>query len=127
MATTLHQVYLMTPDLESSRQFCEDALGLTPIEEGARSVEYDTGACALKLEADFTEETLAGFGLNPPGEARGEGVIIVVEVDDVEAIHDQAASAGADVLMEPREVSWGREMCLIRSPSGYVFEVSRPV
>lgn len=127
MSQTLHQVYLMTPDLEASTAFYEDALGLEKVDEGDRSVEFETGQCALKIERDFDEETLAAFGMEPPGESRGDGAVIVIEVDDVEATHDRAVDAGADVLMEPREVGWGREMFLVRSPAGYVFEVSRPI
>lgn len=127
MTESLHQVYLMSPDLEASTRFCEEALGLTKTEEGDRSVAFETGQCTLKIEGDFDEETLAAFGLEPPGERRGDGVVIVIEVNDVAGTHDRAVEAGADVLMEPTEVSWGREMFLVASPAGYVFEVSRPV
>lgn len=126
MAQFLHQVYLMTPDLEASTDFFEAALGLNPTDEGERSVEFETGECSLKIERDFDEETLGAFGMDPPGDRRGDGAVLVIEVNDVEAIHDRAVDAGADVLMEPREVSWGREMFLVRSPAGYVFEVSQP-
>lgn len=127
MAKLLQQAYLMAPDLEAARAFYEGALGLSPADVGDRSVEYDTGACTLKIERDFDEETLGAFGMEPPGERRGDGAVLVIEVDDLEAVHERAVDAGADVLMEPREVSWGREMFLVRSPAGYVFEVSRPL
>lgn len=127
MVQFLNQVYLMTPDLEASKRFYEEALGLTATEEGERSVAFDTGECTLKIEKDFDEETLAAFGMEPPGDSRGDGAVIVVEVEDLEGTYERAEAAGADVLMEPREVSWGREMFLVRSPAGYVFEVSRPV
>lgn len=126
MTQSLHQVYLMTPDLEASARFFEEALGLTTTDEGERSIAFETGACELKLEQDFEEDTLAAFGMEPPGESRGDGAVIVLEVEDVEATHGRAVDAGADVLLEPTEVSWGREMFLVRSPAGYVFEVSRP-
>jgi uncharacterized glyoxalase superfamily protein PhnB len=102
-------------------------LGLSKTEAGSNSVSFDIGTCTLKIEGDFDRETLAAFGMEPPGESRGDGVVVVIEVDDVEAIHERASQAGAEVLMEPREVDWGREMFLVRSPAGYVFEVSRPV
>ena len=124
---TLHQIFLMSPDLEQSAEFFEDALGLKKATEGERSVEFETGSCTLKVEADFKEKVLAEFGLEPPNEDRGDGIITVIEVDDVDAIHRQAVSAGAEILMEPREVSWGRKMFLVESPSGYVFELSRPL
>lgn len=125
--STLHQIFLMSSDLEQSSTFFEDALGLTKTDEGERSVEFKTGPCTLKVEADFEEKVLAEFGLEPLAEDRGDGIITVIEVDDVDASYRQAASAEAEILMEPREVNWGRKMFLIESPSGYVFEVSRPL
>lgn len=127
MAPRLHQTFLMVTDIDRSTAFYRDALGLEVAERGERSTAFETGAAELMLEQDFGEEELAAFGLTPPGEDRGDGLIVVIEVDDVEAVHEQAAAAGADVVMEPREVDWGREMFLVRDPDGYVLEVSRPV
>ncbi|MFB6151056.1 MAG: VOC family protein [Haloarculaceae archaeon] len=33
---------------------------------------------------------------------------------------------GASVPAEPRVTDWGRKLCLVEDPDGYVFEVSRP-
>ena len=123
----LHQLFLMTPDLEQSRAFFENVLELEKIDESERSMEFETGSCTLKIEADFEKEVLAEFGLEPPSDSRGDGVIPVIEVDDIEATHRRAVEAGAEIRMEPREVSWGRKMFLVESPSGYIFEVSRPL
>lgn len=123
----LHQVYLMTPDLRASTAFCEEALDLEKTHDGERSVAFETGECELKFEKDFDEETLAAFGMQPPGENRGGGLVSVVEVDDVEAAHERAQAAGATVLKEPMETDWDREMFLVESPAGYVFEVSKPL
>lgn len=127
MGKRLHQTYLMVSDLKRSTQFYEDALDLTVAERGDRSVEFETGECALKLETDFDEETLAEFNLEPPDADRGDGAVLVVEVDDVEAVYEEARNADGETLIEPREVPWGRKMFLIRDPDGYVIEVSRPV
>lgn len=127
MAPRLHQTFLMVSDIDRSTAFYRDSLGLEVAERGERSTAFETGEAELMLEQDFSEEELAAFGLTPPGEQRGDGVIVVVEVEDVEAVHEQAVAAGADVVMEPTEVDWGREMFLVRDPDGYVLEVSRPV
>lgn len=127
MAPTLHQTFLMVSDVDRSTEFYADVLGLDVAERGERSTAFDTGEGQLMIEQDFDEEALAAFGLEPPGEDRGEGVIVVVEVDDVDAVHERAASAGAEVLTEPRDVDWGRRLCLVRDPDGYVIEVSRPI
>jgi catechol 2,3-dioxygenase-like lactoylglutathione lyase family enzyme len=127
MAPTLHQTFLMVSDVDRSTEFYRDALGLAVADRGDRSAAFETGEAELMIEQDFSEEELAAFGLEPPGDDRGDGVIVVIEVDDVEAVHERAAAAGADVVMEPTEVNWGREMFLVRDPDGYVLEVSRPV
>lgn len=127
MTKSLAQVYLMTPDLDASTEFFENDLGLTKTDEGDGTVSFDTGRCELKLESDFDEETLAAFGLEPPGEERGDGVVVVIEVEDVEGTFETAEAAGAEILLEPTEVEWGRKMFLVRSPTGYTFEISRPL
>lgn len=124
----LRQTYLMTTDLGRSRSFYE-SLGFTVVEEGSRSVAFDTGEAQLKLEADFDEETLAAFGLEPPGERRGDGVVTVVYVDDVDAVATAAETAtaefGGEVLAGPRDVDWGRRLLLLKDPDGYVLELSQ--
>lgn len=127
MTERLHQIYLMVSDLEETVRFYEEVLGLTVNEHGERSVEFETGDCPLKVEADFDAETLDTFGLEPPGERRGDGAIIVLNIEDVESTYEQAVEADADVLIEPREVSWGHKLFLVRDPDGYVLEVSRPL
>lgn len=127
MAKMFHQTYLMVSDLDRSTDFYADTLGLEIAERGSRNTKFDTGDTQLMLEQDFGEEELAAFGMEPPGEDRGDGLIIVIEVDDVEFRYERALDGGADVLIEPREVEWGRKMFLVRDPDGYVIEVSRPV
>lgn len=123
----LIQTYLMTSDLAHSREFYESGLGLSPRREGESSVSYETGSCELKLQADFPEETLAAFNLEPPGEDRGDGAVVVVETDDdLDTIHGRIADLDDEhgsALTEPREVSWGGRMFLARDPNGYVYEI----
>ena len=126
MSRRLHQTFLMVADVDRTVEFYEEALGLDVAERGERSATFDTGACELVVERDFDPEVLAEFGLEPPGDSRGDGVIVVVEVDDVDAVHESAADYGAEVLMEPTDVDWGRRMFLVRDPDGYTLEVSRP-
>jgi len=112
-------------DVEESLEFYRDVLGLETRDVTEGRVKFDTGECTLVLEEDFDEAVLAEFGLEPPGDDRASGVIVVIEVDDVEAVHERAERAGADVRMEPRTVEWGRKMFLVADPDGYVVEVSR--
>lgn len=126
MPGELAETFLMVSDIDESVAFYTDVIGLETTKRDGE-VRFDTGAATLVLEEDFDEAVLAGFGLEPPGDDRGSGVIVVIEVDDPDEIAERAAEHGAEVISEPRDVDWGRRMCLIGDPDGYVLEVSRPL
>lgn len=126
MSHTLAETFLMVSDLDDSVEFYAEALGLDIIERG-NDVTFDTGTAKLIIEEDFEEGVLADFGLEPPGEDRGDGAIIVIQVDDVDAVHERADEYGAEIVFGPADVDWGRRMFLVRDPDGYVLEVSTPI
>lgn len=126
---TLHQSLLMVTDLDASTAFYRDVVGLDPdaVEEG--NVEFATGECTLVLESDFGEDILDAFGLDDPGDDRGRGVIVAVDVDNpdvVNEVHRRAEEADVDIRRAPINVDWGRRMALLTDPDGYVVEVSAP-
>lgn len=126
--TELSQLFLLSSDLAAAREFYETALGLEPRTVGDHSVAYETGACELKIQADFDPETLEPFGLSPPTGQRGEGGIVVLVVDQpLDELYEQMSTAldggAGELLIEPREVPWGGRMFLARDPDGYVLEI----
>lgn len=127
VTATLHQSLLMVTDLDASTEFYRDVVGLEPdaVEQG--NVEFATGQCTLVLESDFDEDVLDAFGLDDPGNDRGNGVIVAVAVDSVEEVHRRAAETGVDVRLEPTDVDWGRRILLLADPDGYIVEVSTPL
>jgi catechol 2,3-dioxygenase-like lactoylglutathione lyase family enzyme len=126
MAGDLAETFLMVSDIEESVSFYTDVIGLE-LTKWDGDARFDTGGATLVLEEDFDEEVLAGFGLEPPGESRGDGVIVVLEVDDPDEIAARAADHDYEVVSEPRDVDWGRRMCLLADPDGYMLEVSKPL
>lgn len=130
MEPSLHQTLLMVSDLETSVAFYRDLVGLDPDEESDSNVEFDTGQCTLVLEADFDPEVLDAFGLEDPGDDRGQGVIVAIDVGapaDVDAVCERVAEADETVRMEPTDVDWGRRMALIADPDDYTVEISAPL
>lgn len=117
----------MVSDIDRSTEFYSETLGLEVDERGERSTTFDSGGTELKLEQDFDDETLEAFGLDAPGDDRGAGLIIGIEAADLAGAYERSSHADCEILTEPREVSWGRELFLVRDPDGYVIEVSRPL
>lgn len=117
----------MVTDLDASTAFYEDIVGLETdrVEEG--NVEFATGEGTLVLEADFDPEVLDAFGLDDPGDERGSGVIVAIDVgvpEAVDSVCERATEVGEFVRMEPTDVEWGRRMALLSDPDGYTIEVS---
>ena len=122
----LLETSLSTADLDRSRRFFEETLGLSPERVGDTSASYETGTCELKLQADFPDDVLEAFNLDAPPETnRGGGAMFVMELDEpLDDVHGRVeATDGGEALIEPRDVPWGVRIFLARSPEGYLFEV----
>jgi catechol 2,3-dioxygenase-like lactoylglutathione lyase family enzyme len=116
----------MVSDLEESRSFYADVLGLEPEHAGGEHTEFLTAGGTLVLEEDFAGEILNQFGLRPPGEDRGTGVMTGFEVsepDAVDEIHRRATNGDTTVRLPPQEVPWGRYVTFLGDPDGYTIEV----
>jgi len=130
MSPSLHQSLLMVTDLDASSEFYEDIVGVEPDVVSDGNIEYDTGQAALVLESDFGPDVLDAFGLEEPGDDRGDGVIVAIEVDgpdEVDAVCQRAHDSGETVRMDPTDVDWGRRMALLADPDGYTVEISAPL
>jgi len=130
MTPSLHQSLLMVTDLDASSEFYEDIVGVEPDVVSDGNIEYDTGQATLVLESDFGPDVLDAFGLEEPGDDRGDGVIVAIEVDgpdEVDAVCQRAYDSGRAVRMDPTDVDWGRRMALLADPDGYTVEISAPL
>jgi uncharacterized glyoxalase superfamily protein PhnB len=67
-----------------------------------------------------------GGGLLPPGRTGTAGGGIVVHVSDVDAHHDRARAAGADVLYAPRDEDYGQREYGVRDPEGHHWWIATP-
>lgn len=120
----------MVTDLKESVEFYRDIIGLKPDQVRDSNAEFNTGQATLVLEEDFDQEVLDSFGLDEPGDDRGQGTIVAIEVnspESVDRIVKRAAETGIMVRMDPTDVDWGRRMALLADPDGYTIEVSAPI
>ena len=128
MAPSLYQSLLMVTDLDESTAFYRDVVGLTVGREADGNVEFDTGQATLVLESEFDQDVLDAFGLDAPGDERGRGVVVAIEVDGPEVV-DEVCEGVPDesVRLAPTDVDWGRRMAILSDPDDYAVEISAPL
>ncbi|GAA4061952.1 VOC family protein [Nonomuraea soli] len=82
-------------------------------------VELQVGAGRLLV----SEETPELGALAPPT-VGGSPVMILLEVDDPDAVARNAIDAGAEVLMPVQEMFWGERYGVLRDPFGHRWSVT---
>jgi catechol 2,3-dioxygenase-like lactoylglutathione lyase family enzyme len=103
------RVLLRPADLDRSRRFYRDVLGLAVYREFGPA---DDPGMVFFLGQGLLE--VSGHG---PGPA-GDPVMIWLQVRDVRAEHHRLAAAGARVLREPALEPWGLTEMWIEDPDG---------
>lgn len=127
---SLLEVFLLTPNLGTSRTFYEEVLGLTPLEESDSFVVYESDTCRLKLQQDYDPDTFADFNLEePPGSGRGSGAFLVLQtarpLDEIRnRLEEYDESNDAACLVPPGPMPWADgPVMFVRDPNGYTFEL----
>ena len=111
-------------DVEAASQWFQDVLGLTS-GHGGDEYEMLLDGDELVLQLHHWEPTHHPDMGDPDDPSRGNGILLWFSTDDVDAVVDRAAKAGADVLDGPLENpnSRLREIWL-RHPEGYVVVIA---
>jgi catechol 2,3-dioxygenase-like lactoylglutathione lyase family enzyme len=103
------RILLRPADLDRSRRFYRDVLGLAIYREFGSPA--DPGVVFF-LGSGFLE--VSGRGAGPPGRS----MMIWLQVRDVHAEHDRLAAAGVRILQEPVAEPWGLIEMWIEDPDG---------
>jgi len=53
--------------------------------------------------------------------------VAYLRVDDVDAFHDRAFNAGAEIMKRPTDEPWGMRKFGVRSPDGHRFMLGQPL
>jgi predicted RNase H-like nuclease/predicted enzyme related to lactoylglutathione lyase len=114
-ASRLVFVGLRVRDLEVSARFYREAIGV-PLQKG-RGGEED------HREYSWREGEYLHFALFPGGTA--SGAWLGFHVADISAAHEQAVTAGAEVVQEPHREPWGRT-ATYRDPDGNLVALTEP-
>lgn len=103
------RVLLRPTDLERSRAFYRDALGLAIYREFGSGPERGT---VFFLGGGFLE--LSGGSESPPG----SNVQLWLQVRDAETAHRELAGRGVAILREPKREPWGLVEMWVADPDG---------
>jgi catechol 2,3-dioxygenase-like lactoylglutathione lyase family enzyme len=110
--------------LPASRDFYVDLLGLEVVFDSDWFVLLrDPAAPALQIAfvADGHESVPAPF------HGRGRGVLVTVEVDDVDAVHRRARELGIEIAQPLRDEEFGQRHFMAADPNGLLVDVVQPI
>jgi len=111
---------LMTDRVAASRDFYADLLGMRIAFEADWYVQLlspTTPAAQLGI-VDGGHESVP-----TPFRRRTAGVLVTIEVDDVDAIHGRAQELGLPIELSLRDEDWGQRHFITRDPNGLAVDV----
>jgi PhnB protein len=117
--------YLTVDDGKAAIEFYKRAFGAT--ERGVMAApDGRIGHAALEI-GDATimlSDTFPQSACKTPKELGGTTVAIFVFVEDVDAVVQDAADAGATVIMQPEDQFWGDRLGQVTDPFGHVWQLA---
>ena len=127
--TVRSQPMIAVRDVRASSRWYQQLLGLQPLPEHSHRDVYDRLLCdgqlVLQLHA-WDEEDHPNL-VDADAAPAGHGVLLWFEVDDFDAVVEQARARHAEIIAEPHvnPAPSHREVWL-RDPDGYVVVVASP-
>ncbi len=121
MSVTSVYPVLMSADVASAAAFYRDHLGFEVTYDSSWYVSLRLGAHELAVLDPEHATVPAGFG------AVARGVLVNVEVDDVDAVHDRLVAQGLDVVLGLRDEDFGQRHFIVVGPDGVLVDVIQPI
>lgn len=122
MTVTGFYPVLMTRDVATAAQFYRDALGFETTFELDWYVSLRLGAFELAL-LDHEHATVP-----PDYRALPQGVLVNVEVDDVDAVHERMTrKAGLQPVLSLRDEDFGQRHFIVAGPDAVLLDVIQPI
>jgi PhnB protein len=120
--------YLTVDDGAGAIEFYKRAFGAT---ERGKMAAPDGRIAHAELEIRgsivMLSDSFPQFLSRAPKELGGTTVGIFLYVDDVDAVVQDAADAGATITMEPEDQFWGDRMGVVTDPYGHVWQIATHV
>ena len=120
---------LAVSDFERSLAFYRDTLGIeveAVYDEPPYATLVSAGARLSLAEQGHPAEDRPGVTMTAPENASRANVVIVLEVEDALAVHQELAGRDTRFLAEPYEPPWGGCRFFCVDPDGYLVEIEQP-
>ncbi len=117
-------VTLFVEDLAAARQFYMDVFGLPVAFEDDESTVFDFGTNTINL----LKSSAAGELIEPAamaGPESGSRFVFTIPVDDVDAMCEELAARGVELLNGPMDRPWGVRTAAFRDPGGHIWEIAK--
>ncbi|MFN8196113.1 MAG: VOC family protein [Nocardioidaceae bacterium] len=121
MQVTATALSLNVPDVEASAAFAQEHFGFTEAmsADGFASLEHPSAG----VNVIFLRTGLASFKPAEVAGSAGQGLLIALVVDDLDAEFARISAAGARVLTPPETEPWGERFCQLADPNGIVWQL----
>jgi catechol 2,3-dioxygenase-like lactoylglutathione lyase family enzyme len=121
--TSVGAITMFVEDTQRSRAFYERVFGLSPIYEDQNAVAFRFENMVVNLL-----KTPAAHELIEPatvaGPDAGSRFQLTIGVDDADAVCEELAARGDDLLNGPIDREWGLRTAAFADPDGHIWEVA---
>jgi len=117
VSTRLIEIELRVADVERSRRFYRDLIGVPVGEPETHGADTEPHAHATWGEWSGAEPSLLMLNIYPAGEAGATTSHIGFVVEDLDALDEELRAAGTMVVRAPQDLPWGRT-ATYRDPDG---------
>lgn len=117
---------LFVRDMDTSIDFYRRALGFELLRRDSAYASLRNGNVLLGLGPvlKLPAEKKGYFTRDIASARRGLGVEIVLEVDDVDALHTRVVASGHEIFEPPQVRPWGLRDFRIADPDGYYLRIT---
>lgn len=120
----LGAIILFVEDLERSKAFYRDVLGLKVQFEDSDSVGFKIKETHfILLQVDRAREQLQGEATATPRSAATG--FLTSFTDDVDGLHADLVERGVAFVQQPTDQPWGMRTAYFKDPDGHVWEIGQ--
>lgn len=113
---------LFVSDIERSKQFYRDLLGLEIGMDIGINVGFTNG---LGLwQKDFALNVIHGKKTFP---VKGNDIEVYFETGSIDKVWEAVCSQGVEIIHEPREQPWGQKVFRVYDPDRFIVEFGEPM